>query len=253
MKSKFYQWVWCLLLVHCGLAMIPGYLWEFLEGKSLQKLLHKGVTIDNLAKFLTDHSNWYTHYKATSFFLCQVLALMSSIAQIILMNQYLGNSSFLDLFPPIDVFNYTQPCGMAYLGPNREIVHLSGLCSMNYNFIYEKLYVTLYILFIVLTIISVFQIVLQSVLLLSSSIRAGWVKWSLDVDCPLLEIRKIVGYPHLVMFMLLHHNLMDQLQVAQVIKRLIEIRREKNSIECCNKSSFLSSNNDSFNVKRKYY
>ena len=124
---------------------------------------------------------------------------------------------------------------------------------MNYNFIYEKLYVTLYILFIVLTIISVFQIVLQFVLLLSSSIRAGWVKWSLDVDCPLLEIRKIVGYPHLVMFMLLHHNLMDQLQVAQVIKRLIEIRREKNSIECCNKSSFLSSNNDSFNVKRKYY
>ena len=77
------------------------------------------------------------------------------------MNQYLGNSSFLDLFPPIDVFNYTQPCGMAYLGPNREIVDLSGLCTMNYNFIYEKLYVTLYILFIVLTIISVFQIVLK--------------------------------------------------------------------------------------------
>ena len=121
--------------------MIPGYLWEFLEGKSLQRLLHKGVTIDNLAKFLTDHPNWYTHYKATSFFLCQVLALMSSIAQIILMNQYLGNSSFLDLFPPIDVFNYTQSCGMAYLGPNREIVDLSGLCTMNCNFIYEKLYV----------------------------------------------------------------------------------------------------------------
>ena len=186
--------------------MIPGYLWEFLEGKSLQKLLHKGVTIDNLAKFLTDHPNWYTHYRATSFFLCQVLAFMSSIAQIILMNQYLGNSSFLDLFPPIDVFNYMQSCGMAYLGPNREIVDLSGLCTMNYNFIYEKLYVTLCILFIVLTIISVFQIVLQSVPLLSSSIRAGWVKWSLDVDCPLLEIRRIVGYPHLVMFMLLHHN-----------------------------------------------
>ena len=97
--NKFYQWVWCLLLVHCALAKFPGHLWVYLEGKRLEKLLHKGITMDNLAKFLTDHPNWYTRYEATSFFICQVLALMSSIVQIFLMNHYLGNSSFLDLFP----------------------------------------------------------------------------------------------------------------------------------------------------------
>ena len=82
MMSKFYQWVWCLLLVHCALAKIPGYLWQYLEGKRLEKLLHKGATVDNLAKFLTDHPNWYTRYEATCFFICQVLALMSSIVQV---------------------------------------------------------------------------------------------------------------------------------------------------------------------------
>ena len=75
--NKFYQWVWCLLLVHCALAKFPWYLWLNLEGKRLEKLLHKGATIDNLAKFLTDHPNLYNWYEATSFFICQVLALMS--------------------------------------------------------------------------------------------------------------------------------------------------------------------------------
>ena len=65
MMSKFYQWVWCLLLVHCALAKFPQYLWLYLDGKRLEKLLHKGATIDNLAKFLTDHPNWYTRYEAT--------------------------------------------------------------------------------------------------------------------------------------------------------------------------------------------
>ena len=70
--------VWCLLFVHCALAKFPGYLWVYLEGKRLEKLLDKGATINNLAKFLTDHPNWYTRYEATSFFICQVLALISS-------------------------------------------------------------------------------------------------------------------------------------------------------------------------------
>ena len=123
---------------------------------------------------------------------------------------------------------------------------------MSYNFLYEKLYVTLYILFIVLTIISTVQIVLQSVLILSPSMRARWVKWSLNVNCSTPEIQKLVGYPQLVMFMLLQHNLVDPLQTSKVIKRMIEIRRENDSIECRN-SSFLSSNDDSYNKRRKYY
>ena len=97
--NKLYHWDWCLLLVHCALAKFRGYLWVYLEGKRLEKLLDKGATINNLAEFLTDHPNWYTRYEATSFFICQVLALMTSIVQIILMNHYLGNSSFVDLFP----------------------------------------------------------------------------------------------------------------------------------------------------------
>merc|ERR1719336_1889837 len=109
---------------------------------------------------------------------------------------------------------------------------------------------TLYILFIVLTIISTLQIVLQSVLILSPSMRARWVKWSLNVNCSTLEIQKLVGYPQLVMFMLLQHNLVDPLQTSKVIKRMTELRRENDSIECRN-SSFLSSNDDSYNKRRK--
>ena len=82
MKSGFYQWVWSLLLAHLLLTTFPAYLWQILEGKRLNKLLHEGVTIDNMAKFLTDHPNWYTNYEATSFFLCQVLAMSSSVIQV---------------------------------------------------------------------------------------------------------------------------------------------------------------------------
>ena len=78
MKSGFYQWLWSFLLAHLLLITFPAYLWEILEGKRLNKLLQERVKIDNMAKFLTDHSNWYTSYDATSFFLCQVLAMSSS-------------------------------------------------------------------------------------------------------------------------------------------------------------------------------
>ena len=57
---------------HLLLITFPAYLWEILDGKRPKKLLQER------AKFLTDHSNWYTSYDATSFFLCQVLAMSSS-------------------------------------------------------------------------------------------------------------------------------------------------------------------------------
>ena len=63
---------------HLLLITFPAYLWEILDGKRPKKLLQERVKIDNMAKFLTDHSNWYTSYEATSFFLCQVLAMSSS-------------------------------------------------------------------------------------------------------------------------------------------------------------------------------
>ena len=50
MKSMFYQWLWSLLLAHLLLITFPAYLWETLEGKRLNKLLHEHVKIDNLAK-----------------------------------------------------------------------------------------------------------------------------------------------------------------------------------------------------------
>ena len=69
MRSGFYQWLWSLLLAHLLLITFPAYLWDILEGKRLSKLLHQHVKTDNMAKFLTDHVNWYTSYEANSFFL----------------------------------------------------------------------------------------------------------------------------------------------------------------------------------------
>ena len=42
--------LWSLLLAHLLLITFPAYLWETLEGKRLNKLLHEHVKIDNLAK-----------------------------------------------------------------------------------------------------------------------------------------------------------------------------------------------------------
>ena len=49
MKSGLYQWLWSLLLAHLLLITFSAYLWEILEGKRLNKLLHEHVKIDNLA------------------------------------------------------------------------------------------------------------------------------------------------------------------------------------------------------------
>ena len=188
MKSGFYQWVRLLLLLHHVLTTLPAYLWEILEGKRLNKLLHKGVKMDNMAKF---------------------------------MNYYLGND--LGLFPPVDVFMSEQSCDFTFFGPSGDFNHVSGTCIQNYMFLYEKLYTTLYILFIVLAIISSFQIILHTMLIFSLSMRARWVKWSLDVNCSNLEIQKIVGYSLLIMFA----NMVNHKQVSRLIKRIVTLRKDK--------------------------
>ena len=91
MKSGFYQWVWLLLLIHHVLTTLPAYLREILEGERLNKLLHKGVKMDNMAKF---------------------------------MNYYLGND-ILGLFPPVDVFMSEQSCDFTFFGPLGDFNHVS--------------------------------------------------------------------------------------------------------------------------------
>ena len=118
MKSRFYQWIWSLLLAHLLLITFPAYLWEILERKRLNKLLHECVKIDNMAKFLTDHPNWYTSYEATSFFLCQDLAMSSFVIQVLFMNFYLGNNALCSIFVPLDDFAFQQTCNMSCMQLN---------------------------------------------------------------------------------------------------------------------------------------
>ena len=118
MKSGFYQWIWSLLLAHLLLNTFPAYLWEILERKRLNKLLHECVKIDNMAKFLTDHPNWYTSYEATSFFLCQDLAMSSFVIQVLFMNFYLGNNALCSIFVPLDDFAFQQTCNMSCMQLN---------------------------------------------------------------------------------------------------------------------------------------
>ena len=118
MKSGFYQWLWSFLLAHLLLITFPAYLWEILEGKRLNKLLQERVKIDNMAKFLTDHPDWYTSYEATSFFLCQVLAMSSFVIKVLFMNFYIGINALLSIFVPLDEFAFQQTCNMSQTLPS---------------------------------------------------------------------------------------------------------------------------------------
>lgn len=82
MKSGYYQWVWILLVLHCGLTYLPCLVWQWAEGGKLDRLLHVDSKLESIAKFLTTYPNWFSDKIATSFVGCQLLIVLLSYAQV---------------------------------------------------------------------------------------------------------------------------------------------------------------------------
>ena len=103
---------------------------------------------------------------------------------------------------------------------------LEGVCTMNYNYIFEKLYIILYFLFMILTVVASFQLALQVLLALSPGSRTRWIIWTFGIEMDSArEVQRILGYPQFLLFMLIYSNSTDELNVKTIIKNMIKLRR----------------------------
>jgi len=224
-KSGFYQWVWIVLIFQVFINYLPSNLWRYLEGGKVRKLFHKNFKFSKVAVFLTTYPEYFSLKDAVTFYFCNVLALACSIMQLLLMNNFLGGTS-ISLIPP-DVFSRTGSCNMAIIGDSGEVVNFSGICSMNYNFLYEKIYMILYIMTVCLMVLSSIQVIAQTLLMLSPELRVIWVKSTLGNKLSAKEIDiAIDSYPQFVLLMLIWNSFIEPKEIAVLVHMLSEFKKD---------------------------
>lgn len=224
-KSGFYQWVWIVLILQVFINYLPSNLWRYLEGGKVKKLLHKNFNFRKVAVFLTSYPTYFSIKEAVAFYTCNILALACSIIQLLLMNHFLGGATGISLIPP-EVFSRTGSCNMAIIGDSGESVNFSGMCSMNYNFLYEKMYMILYIMTVFLMVLSSIQVIVQTMLMISPELRAIWVKSTLGNRLSAREIDiAIDSYPQFVLFMLIWNSFIEPKEVAVLVHLLSEFKK----------------------------
>ena len=169
-------------MMQSALTYLPCLVWKWLERGKIRRLLHRDSSIETISKFLYEHPDWFTGSDALNFYFCQVLCLAVPVFQLLLMEFYLGGGaggplqSLLDLtWPPPSVFPVTTRCDFpGFYSPGGELQRVSGLCTLNYNFLYEKVYLVLYLIFSLLFLTSAIQVILQTLLAVSSKLRLVW-------------------------------------------------------------------------------
>jgi len=188
---NYYQWVCLLLAVQASICYLPWAVWKGMEGGRVGKLLVKvsqdpltetplSEQVASLGNFLHSHRGWFNSC-ALKRLLCQVVALVSTVGQLYVMDLVLANQ-FLSLGPyflSLDmlsealnvVFPKVVKCSMTYIGVSGDIVNNSGMCTLPINIINEKIYLVLWLWFTCLAFISTLSLVYQSILLLFPSTR----------------------------------------------------------------------------------
>ena len=236
-----------ILIMQSGLAYLPCLVWKCLERGKMRRLLHKDSSLETISKFLYEHPAWFTVSDALKFYLCQILCVAVPVFQILLMEFYLGGGaggplqSLLDLtWPPPSLFPPTTRCDFpGFYGPGGERQIVSGLCTLNYNFLYEKAFLVLYFVFSLLLVASIVQGILQTLLAVSSKFRLVWfilsfsdLKRSKVVTCR--ELEKILGYNQFLLYMLIQNNLAVPDQITDLLTNIVLYKKGLQEVHATN-------------------
>ena len=219
---SYYQWVWLLLAIQSLLTYLPCCTWEYLEGGKLARLLTNTDPV-LIGKFLSRQPGWYSN-QAASFLLCQLSCLFVSMVQVFLMDQFLGGKVVFSItsWPP-PVFPMVTKCSMSYMGPSASVTNYSGMCTLSYNLLYEKIYMVLIPCYLLLTLVSTIHCLLQLLILLIPNLRLQLLKVkATDLLNDLLAMKiRFCSYGDFVLFMLLSANLGSP-QFSQMIQVLVD-------------------------------
>jgi len=158
----------------------PHFFWKNWEGGRLRSITidlstpimnknDRGEKIKQLAEYL-QNSLWYNNSYATKFLLCELLYVLNSIINMIIINKFL-NGKFItygsDVFshfkatdqesrknPMVEVFPRVTKCSMNMYGISGTIEQIDSLCVLAVNVINEKIYIAMWIWLILLNIVS---------------------------------------------------------------------------------------------------
>jgi hypothetical protein len=210
-KPNYYQWVWLLLTLQALLTFLPCMAWKHLEGGKLGKLLNNPDPV-LVGKFLGSHRRWYSS-QAISFLFCQLACPIISLVQVYLMDQFLGGgvvTSTIDTWPPPVMFPKLVKCNMAYIGVGASVVNYSGICTLNYNLLHEKIYMMIIPCYLLLALISTTHSLLHLFILLIPKLRLQLLKLkAVDLLSNHLLGMKVsfCSYGDFILFMLLSSNM----------------------------------------------
>ncbi|AAS79822.1 innexin Vnx-d5.2 [Ichnoviriform fugitivi] len=194
---SYYQWISIVLVLKATLLYIPHYIWKCWEGGKIQSLageldvavlsedtLNRRVTslVDYLFSQLHSHNRYAYQYMT-----CELLNVITIVAQIWLMNVFIGKDFHLygieviafnqqqgkesrlnpmeRLFPTITMCTYKKNV------TNGIVENINGICLLTQNSANQKMFVFLWFWYHILATIGVFYTIFRITTLFSSSLR----------------------------------------------------------------------------------
>jgi hypothetical protein len=175
----YYQWVPFVLFFQGILFYLPHYLWKTLEDRRLDKITKglRGRTLtmeerkgqlEILVKYVRDTFHMHNFY-AFKYFLCDLLNFVNVIAQMYMLNAFLGGvfmaygtdvlywsetDSEQRTDPMVRVFPRVTKCTFHKFGPSGTLERHDAMCVLALNIINEKIYVMMWFWFIILAVVT---------------------------------------------------------------------------------------------------
>lgn len=200
----YYQWVCFVLFFQAGLFYIPHYLWKTVESGKIRSIRanlcdplmkdsdreeQKQLVIKYLHKCRDSHQTSFAFYCG-----CEILNLVNVIAQMIMMDRFLGNQfttyglqvlkftewdSEARYDPMIRVFPRLTKCTFHRYGSSGDIMKYDAMCILPINIINEKIYIFLWFWFYFLAVISSLACLYRLTTIFSRKLRI----WLLRKSC----------------------------------------------------------------------
>lgn len=238
---SYYQWVPFVLFFQGILFYTPHWIWKQSEGGIIGQLTdgQRGLILEKRPAAIEQREDKIRHsilgdylYRTMGMHsqfgmvhvTCELLNLMNAMANIYLIDLFLGGAFFhygwnifeLDSIDQewrtdrlIDIFPRVTKCTFRTFGSSGTIQNHDALCILPLNVINEKIYVFVWFWLICLSLVSLFAIVYRAVLMISPVVRRLTFRRlvpTLDSDTA-NTLSQTLSYPDCYLLLLLAKNL----------------------------------------------
>lgn len=193
---KYYQWVYFVLFFQSACFYAPHFFWKACESKLLSKLAgnfkdpicrieEQGGNLNLVVKYLVRNRKLHQNY-FYRFILCEVFNFINVIAQIYVVNEFLGGTFTtygLDVFnyvkmdqderadPMARVFPKMTKCSFHRFGSSGDVQKYDALCILPLNIINEKIYIVMWFWFVFLALVTALWLAFRVATLTKSEVR----------------------------------------------------------------------------------